>query len=132
MILFRGSQSKASNLGIQEIVEVGVPLQLGDSDDQNASESKIQITETVSGTPLGSLKNAPPLVMPSSSNNLADQFAPRKNHPLPLKNHRGLQTLVWVFPPRWAYGPTKPTMCFGKKVPWLRVRVFLKRVQVWV
>ena len=65
----QGEPIQSSNLGIQEIVEVGVPLQVGDSVDQNASESKIQITETVSGTPLGSLKNAHPLVLPSSTNN---------------------------------------------------------------
>ena len=46
----QGEPIQSSNLGIQEIVEVGVPLQVGDSVDQNASESKIQITETVSGT----------------------------------------------------------------------------------
>ena len=81
----QGEPIQSSNLGIQEIVEVGVPLQLGDSDDQNASESKIQITETVSGTPLGSLKNAPPLVLPSSSNNLADQFAPAEESSPPTE-----------------------------------------------
>jgi hypothetical protein len=73
-----------SNLGIQEIVEVGSNLNENRSaivvdpseeeQEDNASQQRLKISNPIIGTPLGSLKNAPPLSIPQDTPNIAASF----------------------------------------------------------
>ena len=72
----------STNLGVQEIVEVGAPLtvavDINQSEEPDLDETvyptPVRISEPIPGTPLGSLKNSPPLAIPRPENGLEAQF----------------------------------------------------------
>ena len=72
----------STNLGVQEIVEVGAPLtvavDINQSEEPDLKETvyptPVRISEPIPGTPLGSLKNSPPLAIPRPENGLEAQF----------------------------------------------------------
>ena len=98
------SESFHSNFGVQEIVEVGTPIKKTQSIsrdesnsqkiDVNESEERKIISEPILGTPLGSLKNAPPLALPSNEKSLEESFQPLEDSNTPAAETSGLSFIT--------------------------------------
>ena len=94
------SESFHSNFGVQEIVEVGTPIKKTQSIsrdesnsqkiDVNESEERKIISKPILGTPLGSLKNAPPLALPVNEKSLEESFQPLEDSNTPAAETSGL------------------------------------------
>ena len=58
--------------------------------DVNETEERKIISEPILGTPLGSLKNAPPLALPSNEKSLEESFQPLEDSNTPAAETSGL------------------------------------------